>query len=65
MRHINYIDQWGKMLTPEIVGILIKIHEFKGEQNLFIEAHADELTDMNMWMRIKKTIDQINANAVA
>ena len=22
-------------------------------------------TDMNMWMRIKKTIDQINANAVA
>ena len=42
MRHINYIDQWGKMLTPEIV-----------------------LTDMNMWMRIKKTIDQINANAVA
>ena len=63
MRHINYIDQWGKMLTPEIVGILIKIHEFKGEQNLFIEAHADELTDM--WMRIKKTIDQINANAVA
>ena len=22
-------------------------------------------TDMNMWIRIKKTIDQINANAVA
>lgn len=55
----------GKMLTPEIVGMLTKIHEFKGEQNLFVEAHADELTDMNMWIRIKKTIDQINANAVA
>ena len=26
---------------------------------------VDIFTDMNMWMRIKKTIDQINANAVA
>ena len=46
MRYINYIDQWGKMLTPEIVRILTKIHEFNGEQNLFIEAHADELSEL-------------------
>ena len=55
MRHINYIDQWGKILTPEIVGMLTKIHEFKGEQNLFIEAHADELTELMEIARIQST----------
>lgn len=55
MRHINYIDQWGKMLTPEIVGMLTKIHEFKGEQNLFIEAHADELTELMEIAKIQST----------
>lgn len=55
MRHINYADQWGKMLTPEIVGMLTKIHEFKGEQNLFIEAHADELTELMEIARIQST----------
>lgn len=55
MRHINYADQWGKMLTPEIVGMLTKIHEFKGEQNLFIEAHADELKELMEIARIQST----------
>lgn len=55
MRHINYIDQWGKMLTPGIVGMLTKIHEFKGEQNLFIESHADELTELMEIARIQST----------
>ena len=55
MRHINYIDQWGKMLTPEIVGMLTKINEFKGEQNLFIESHADELTEFMEIARIQST----------
>ena len=55
MRHINYADQWGKMLTPEIVGMLTKIHEFKGEQNLFIEAHADELTELMEIAKIQST----------
>ena len=55
MRYINYADQWGKMLTPEIVGMLTKIHEFKGEQNLFIEAHADELTELMEIAKIQST----------
>ncbi len=55
MRYINYIDQWGKMLTPEIVCILTKIHEFKGEQNLFIEAHADELSELIEIAKIQST----------
>ena len=31
MRELNYTKRWGEMLTPEIVGLLTKIHEFKGE----------------------------------
>lgn len=43
------------MLTPEIVGLLTKIHEFKGEQNLFIEAHADQLTKLMEIAKIQST----------
>ena len=43
------------MLTPEIVGLLTKIHEFKGEQNLFIEAHADQLTELMEIAKIQST----------
>lgn len=43
------------MLTPEIVGLLTKIHEFKGEQNLFIEAHADQLTELMKIAKIQST----------
>lgn len=55
MRNINYTNQWSKMLTPEIVGMMTKIHEFKGEQNLFIEAHADELTELMEIAKIQST----------
>lgn len=55
MRNINYTNQWSKMLTPEIVGMMTKIHEFKGEQNLFIEAHADELSELMEIAKIQST----------
>ena len=29
MRDINYINSWSKMLTPETVGMLTIIHEFR------------------------------------
>lgn len=35
--------KWCKLLTPEIVKKLSLIHEYKGEQRLFIEIHKDEL----------------------
>lgn len=35
-----------KLLTPEIVMYLTQIHEFKGEQTLFIEAKADTLSQL-------------------
>lgn len=55
MRELNYTKRWGEMLTPEIVGLLTKIHEFKGEQNLFIEAHADQLTKLMEIAKIQST----------
>lgn len=55
MRDINYTKKWSEMLTPEIVGMLTKIHEFKGEQKLFIEAHADKLSDLMEIAKIQST----------
>lgn len=55
MRDINYINSWSKMLTPETVGMLTIIHEFKGEQNLFIEAHVDALTELMEVAKIQST----------
>lgn len=55
MRKIDYAEKWKDLLTPEIVPLLTKIHEFKGEQTLFIEAHADELEHLAEVARIQST----------
>ena len=36
MRKFDYREEWKALLTPEIVSYLSQIHEFKGEQTLFI-----------------------------
>lgn len=46
MRDYSYKDKWQKLLIPEIVSLLTKIHEYKGEQTLFIEAYTDQLTEL-------------------
>ena len=46
MRNYEYNKKWQQLLTPEIVTMLSQIHEFKGEQNLFIEAKSDILTGL-------------------
>ena len=38
MRQFGYQEEWKKLLTPEVVSYLTQIHEFKGEQRLFIET---------------------------
>ena len=43
------------MLMPDIVSLLTSIHEYKGEQNLFIEAYADELTELMNIAKIQST----------
>ncbi|MBO5480492.1 MAG: Fic family protein [Clostridia bacterium] len=55
MRNYTYHNKWQKLLTPEIVSQLTQIHEFKGEQNLFIEAKADTLTQLVEIAKIQST----------
>ncbi len=55
MRDYNYKEKWHKLLTPEIVKKLTLIHEYKGEQRLFIEAHKDELKELVEIAKVQST----------
>lgn len=55
MRDYNYREKWHKLLTPEIVKKLTLIHEYKGEQRLFIEAHKDELNELVEIAKVQST----------
>lgn len=55
MRNYSYKEKWHKLLTPEIVKKLTLIHEYKGEQRLFIEAHKDELNELVEIAKIQST----------
>jgi len=55
MRTFDYREKWKKLLTPEIVSYLMQIHEFKGEQTLFIEAKSDTLTQLVEIAKIQST----------
>ena len=55
MREINLKQRCQKLMTPEILSLLSKIHEFKGEQNLFLETRADELEHLLEVARIQST----------
>lgn len=43
MREFDYTKAPEKLLTPEIVQMLGRIHEYKGRQELFLEANQDEM----------------------
>jgi len=43
MHSYDYITKPLQCLTPEIVALIVNIHEHKGRQELFIEANRDEL----------------------
>lgn len=55
MRSFDYKEEWKKLLTPEIVTYLTQIHEFKGEQTLFIEEKADTLSQLVDTAKIQST----------
>lgn len=55
MRTYDYNKKWQQLLTPEIVTMLSQIHEFKGEQNLLIEARSDTLTQLVEIAKIQST----------
>jgi len=55
MRSFNYSRRYSALLTPDIVAMLTKIHEFKGEQALFIESKADTLTQLVEIAKVQST----------
>lgn len=55
MRTIDYVSRWKSLLTPDIVGLLSTIHEYKGEQTLFVEAKADTLSQLMEIAKIQST----------
>ena len=55
MRTLNYKTEYQKLLSPEIVSYLTQIHEQKGQQNLFIEAQKDALSELLEIAKIQST----------
>ena len=55
MKNYTYDKKWEQLITPEIVSLLTQIHEFKGQQNLFIEQQADTLTTLLEIAKIQST----------
>ena len=55
MKTLNYKTEYQKLLSPEIVSYLAQIHEQKGQQNLFIEAQKDALSELLEIAKIQST----------
>jgi Fic family protein len=53
MRRYEYKTKPKSLLTPEIVSMLTLIHEHRGKQTLYIEAHADTLSSLLEIARIQ------------
>ena len=55
MRTIDYKKEYDQLLTPEIVAFIAQIHEQKGQQNLFVEAQKDALSELLEIAKIQST----------
>ena len=55
MHTYDFTPKYEKLLTPDIVSLLTQIHEYKGEQALFIEAKADALNKLVEIAKIQST----------
>ena len=55
MREFDFKASAAKLLTNDIVNMLGYIHEYKGQQNLFIEAKADALSHLLEIAKIQST----------
>ena len=55
MRTFDYKAMYKSLLSPEIVGYLSQIHEYKGKQTLFIEAKPDALSELLDIAKIQST----------
>ena len=55
MHEFDFINRPKDLLTPEVVGILTRLHECRGRQELFIEAEADVFTALLEVAKIQST----------
>lgn len=55
MRTFDYKKRYESLLQPDIVALVAQIHEYKGEQTLFVEAKADTLTRLLEVAKIQST----------
>lgn len=55
MRTFEFKKEYSKLLSADIVRYMTQIHEFKGQQNLLVEANADSLTDLLEIAKIQST----------
>ena len=55
MRQFDFSKYYAALLTPDVVALLTQIHEYKGEQALFIEAKADTLSSLLEIAKIQST----------
>ncbi len=59
MRKFDYAASSTGLLTPEIVQMVGRLHEYKGRQDLFLEANADELKTLLGVARVQ-SVDSSN-----
>jgi len=55
MKIFDYKKNPKTLLTPDIVSMLTSIHEHKGKQELYIEAHADTLNTLMEIAKVQST----------
>lgn len=55
MHVFDYKERPEKLLTPEVVNLIGKLHELKGRQELFIEAEPDVLTSLLEIAKVQST----------
>lgn len=55
MRNFEFRREYENLLTPDIVDLIAQIHEYKGQQKLFIEANQDALSELLEIAKIQST----------
>lgn len=55
MRNFDFKNEYKQLLTPDMVIYLAQIHEFKGQQNLYIETKSDILASLVEIAKIQST----------
>ena len=54
MKQFVYKKIWINVLTPEVLMLLTKIHEFKGKQEQFLEIKTDILSQLANIAKIER-----------